>query len=126
MNPNGGDWTDASNWDLGNVPDNDNEVAVLGSLGPPYTVTLSTSLMAGGLNVNASNVTLAVDHGTFTLEGVVISKRGRLTQATFTVRRVSFGVGIERIFPSVRSLFSFRGGTLAGTAGAGTSRTPTR
>ncbi len=32
-------------------------------------------------------------------EGVVISKRGRLTQATFTVRRVSFGVGIERIFP---------------------------
>jgi len=30
---------------------------------------------------------------------VVISKRGRLTQATFTVRRVSFGVGIERIFP---------------------------
>ena len=32
-------------------------------------------------------------------EGVVISKRGRLTHATFTVRRVSFGVGIERIFP---------------------------
>ena len=32
-------------------------------------------------------------------EGVVISKRGRLTQATITVRRVSFGVGIERIFP---------------------------
>ncbi len=32
-------------------------------------------------------------------EGVVISKRGRLTQATFTVRRVSFGIGIERIFP---------------------------
>src|SRR5260370_19587681 len=32
-------------------------------------------------------------------EGVVISKRGRLTQATFTVRRVSFGVGIEWIFP---------------------------
>ena len=32
-------------------------------------------------------------------EGVVISKRGRLTSATFTVRRVSFGIGIERIFP---------------------------
>ena len=32
-------------------------------------------------------------------EGVVISKRGRLASATFTVRRVSFGVGIERIFP---------------------------
>ncbi|HEX2714719.1 MAG TPA: 50S ribosomal protein L19 [Candidatus Acidoferrales bacterium] len=33
-------------------------------------------------------------------EGVVISKRGRLTSATFTVRRVSFGIGIERIFPA--------------------------
>lgn len=32
-------------------------------------------------------------------EGVVISKRGHLAGATFTVRRVSFGVGIERIFP---------------------------
>ena len=32
-------------------------------------------------------------------EGVVISRRGRLTSATFTVRRVSFGVGVERIFP---------------------------
>jgi len=32
-------------------------------------------------------------------EGVVIKKRGRLTGASFTVRRVSFGIGIERIFP---------------------------
>lgn len=32
-------------------------------------------------------------------EGVVISKRGRLASASFTVRRVSFGIGIERIFP---------------------------
>lgn len=32
-------------------------------------------------------------------EGVVISRRGRLASATFTVRRVSFGIGIERIFP---------------------------
>src|SRR6266436_7804433 len=34
-----------------------------------------------------------------TFEGVVISKKGRASGATFTVRRVSFGVGIERIFP---------------------------
>ena len=32
-------------------------------------------------------------------EGVVISKKGRASSRTFTVRRVSFGVGIERIFP---------------------------
>ena len=32
-------------------------------------------------------------------EGVVISRRGQYAGATFTVRRVSFGIGVERIFP---------------------------
>lgn len=32
-------------------------------------------------------------------EGVVISRRGRLASASFTLRRVSFGIGVERIFP---------------------------
>ena len=32
-------------------------------------------------------------------EGVVISRRGQFSGATFTVRRVSFGIGVERIFP---------------------------
>lgn len=31
-------------------------------------------------------------------QGVVISRRGGGTRETFTVRKVSFGVGIERIF----------------------------
>ena len=32
-------------------------------------------------------------------KGVVIRKRGGLTGASFTVRKVSYGVGVERVFP---------------------------
>lgn len=32
-------------------------------------------------------------------QGVVISKRGNLSNATFTVRKVSYGVGVEKVFP---------------------------
>lgn len=33
-------------------------------------------------------------------EGVVIRKRQGASRATFTVRKVSYGVGVERIFPT--------------------------
>ena len=32
-------------------------------------------------------------------EGTVIAKKGSGVSETFTVRRVSYGVGIERVFP---------------------------
>jgi len=32
-------------------------------------------------------------------EGVVMARRGELVGESFTVRRVSFGIGVERIFP---------------------------
>ncbi len=32
-------------------------------------------------------------------EGVVIAKRGGSISETFTVRRISFGIGVERTFP---------------------------
>lgn len=32
-------------------------------------------------------------------EGVVMGRRGELAGESFTVRRVSFGIGVERIFP---------------------------
>lgn len=33
-------------------------------------------------------------------QGVVIRKRQGKTSATFTVRKVSYGIGVERIFPT--------------------------
>ena len=32
-------------------------------------------------------------------EGILIARRGTLNTATFTVRKISHGVGVERIFP---------------------------
>ena len=32
-------------------------------------------------------------------EGVVIARNGASTRASFTVRKISFGVGVERVFP---------------------------
>jgi large subunit ribosomal protein L19 len=31
--------------------------------------------------------------------GVVIAKKGKGVGATFTVRKISFGIGVERVFP---------------------------
>jgi large subunit ribosomal protein L19 len=39
-------------------------------------------------------------------EGVVMSRRGEMLGESFTVRRVSFGVGVERIFPTHSPMIS--------------------
>lgn len=33
------------------------------------------------------------------IEGIVIRKRGGGTRETFTVRKISYGMGVERVFP---------------------------
>jgi large subunit ribosomal protein L19 len=47
-------------------------------------------------------------------EGVVVSRRGRGIEETFAVRKVSFGIGVERIFPvhspAIESLEVIRSG----------------
>ena len=39
-------------------------------------------------------------------EGVVMSRRGEMLGESFTVRRVSFGIGVERIFPTHSPMIS--------------------
>ena len=39
-------------------------------------------------------------------EGVVMARRGELLGESFTVRRVSFGIGVERIFPTHSPMIS--------------------
>jgi hypothetical protein len=71
VNPNGGAWTDAANWSPANVPDNDNEVAIMDSLVPtPYTVTLGTGLLAGGMRVSKYAILDVNTIGRFQLDGV--------------------------------------------------------
>lgn len=47
-------------------------------------------------------------------EGTIIAKRGSGVSETFTVRRVSYGVGVERVFPvnspNVTKVTKVRGG----------------
>ena len=50
------------------------------------TIRVNVRVVEGGREVQA-------------FEGVVIGRNGTGSTATFTVRKISYGVGVERIFP---------------------------
>lgn len=55
--------------------------------GPGDTVRVHVRVVEGGRE------------RTQAFEGVVIARRGSGISETFTVRRISYGVGVERVFP---------------------------
>ena len=55
--------------------------------GPGDTVRVHVRVLEGGRE------------RTQAFEGVVIARKGGGIRETFTVRKISFGVGVERIFP---------------------------
>ncbi len=55
--------------------------------GPGDTVRVNVRVLEGGRE------------RTQAYEGVVIARKGGGIRETFTVRKISFGVGVERIFP---------------------------
>jgi hypothetical protein len=106
VNPNGGAWTDAANWSPQNVPDNDNEVAIMDSLVPtPYTVTLGTGLLAGGMRVSQYAILNVNTGGRFQLDGVPFN---------FGTIRLSGGVD----WYINRPLFQNLGTVIIGSGGA--------
>jgi large subunit ribosomal protein L19 len=58
-----------------------------GGFGPGDTVRVQVKIKEGD------------KERTQTFEGIVIRKRGGGARASFTVRRVTYGVGVERTFP---------------------------
>ena len=59
--------------------------------GPGDTVRVHVRVIEGGRE------------RTQAFEGVVIARKGGGVRETFTVRKISFGVGVERIFPDRKS-----------------------
>lgn len=59
----------------------------LPNFGPGDTVKVHVKVVEGGRE------------RTQAFEGVVIRRHGSEARETFTVRRVTFGIGVERIFP---------------------------
>src|SRR2546428_3932563 len=59
-------------------------------------------------------------------EGAVISRKGGQNAETFTVRKVSYGVGVERIFPFTRRWWNASTSCDRGVSGGPSCITPAR
>ena len=55
-----------------------------------------------GVNINEGNKTRVQDY-----QGLVISMRGEGVSKSFTVRKISNGVGVERVFPVNSPLLAY-------------------
>jgi large subunit ribosomal protein L19 len=76
-----------------------NKQAVLNSIAAEFTKTPQVKFRAGDTVKVQVKVIEGDKERLQAFQGVVIQKRGGGIGATFTVRKVSGGIGVERIFP---------------------------
>ncbi|MDR1511742.1 MAG: 50S ribosomal protein L19 [Endomicrobium sp.] len=76
-----------------------NEVSLLKQVQTPYKRDLGVSFKSGDQIRVYFRVIEVGGERTQVFEGRIIRVRGSGLSETFTVRKISFGVGVERIFP---------------------------
>jgi large subunit ribosomal protein L19 len=74
-------------------------MSVIASVEKDYLRTDLPEFRAGDTVIVKVKIKEGEKERTQAFEGVVLRRRGGGTRATFTVRKVSNGIGVERIFP---------------------------